>query len=142
MTPPLKTQYPNFKINELFRWLRYIWKEAWELAEDLSIDEQSCKMQGKSEYKTHCGKFKRLGDGIQGNCFANYGYAWDFNFEMSPSIQSSLRRDIVPCTANCSTCFRICVRVFIAAQWITFLILSNFPTPCFALRNLFLFTEF
>ncbi len=65
-----------------------------------------------------------------------------FTFEMSPSIKSSLRRDIVPCTVDCSTCFRICVRVFIAAQQITFLILSNFPVPLFALRNLFLFTKF
>jgi hypothetical protein len=142
MTPPLKTQCPNFKINELFQWLCYIWKEAWELAKDFSIDKQSCKMQGKSEYKTCCSKFKRLRDGIQGNCIANDGYTRDFNFKMSPSIQSSLHRDIVPCTANCSTCFRICVRVFIAAQWITFLILSNFPALRFALRNLFLFTEF
>ena len=62
-----------------------------------------------------------------------------FTFEMSPSIKSSLHRDIVPCTADCSTCFGICMRIFIAAQWITFLILSNFPVPRFALRNLFLF---
>jgi hypothetical protein len=49
-----------------------------------------------------------------------------FTFEMSPSIKSSLHRDIVPCTADCSTCFGICMRIFIAAQWITFLILSIF----------------
>ena len=49
MMPPPKKQCPNFKVDELFRWLRYIWKEAWVLAKDFSNDEQSCKMQGKSE---------------------------------------------------------------------------------------------
>ncbi len=33
-----------------------------------------------SEYKTRCGKFKRLGDEIQGNCITNNGYTWDFYF--------------------------------------------------------------
>jgi hypothetical protein len=31
------------------------------LGKDFSNDKQSCKMQGKSEYKTRCGKFKRFG---------------------------------------------------------------------------------
>ncbi len=51
MTPPPKKQCPNFKVDELFQWLCYIWKEAWVLAREFSNDEQSCKMQGKSEYK-------------------------------------------------------------------------------------------
>ena len=46
-TPPQKSQYPNFKVDELFRWLRYIWKEAWVLGKDFSNDEQSLPMQGK-----------------------------------------------------------------------------------------------
>ncbi len=25
-----------------------------------------------------CGKFKRLGDGLQGDCIADNGYTWDF----------------------------------------------------------------
>ncbi len=79
MTPPPKTQCPNFKIDELY-W-RYIWKEAWELAKDFSIDEQSSKMQGKLECKTRCGKFKRFGDGIQASCIADNGYKWDFYFQ-------------------------------------------------------------
>ncbi len=66
LTPPPKDQCPNFKVDEFFRWLRHIWKEAWLLGEDFSMDEQTTKMQGKSKYKTCCGKFKRLGDGIQG----------------------------------------------------------------------------
>ncbi len=44
------------------------------------MNEQTTKMQGKSEYKTCCGKFMWLGDGIQGNCIANDGYTWDFYF--------------------------------------------------------------
>ena len=51
MTPP-KLQYPNYKVDEFFRWNRRIWKEAWTLNKNFSINEQTCKMQGKSEYKT------------------------------------------------------------------------------------------
>jgi hypothetical protein len=50
------------------------------LAKEFSINEQSCKMQGKSEYKVCCGKFKRLGNGLQGDCIADNGYTWDFYF--------------------------------------------------------------
>jgi hypothetical protein len=43
MAPP-KKQCPNFKVDELFRWLRHIWKEAWVLGKEFSNDEQSCKI--------------------------------------------------------------------------------------------------
>jgi len=40
LTVPLpKEKCPNVKVDELFRWCRYVWKEAWELAENFSIDE-------------------------------------------------------------------------------------------------------
>jgi len=84
MVPPLKTQCPNFKVDEFFRWLRYMWKEAWVLAKEFSNDKQTCKMQGRSEYKMRCGKFKRLGDGLQGDCIAYDGYTWDFYFRNQP----------------------------------------------------------
>ncbi len=32
VTPPPKDKCPNFKVNEFFCWLWYIWKEAWVLA--------------------------------------------------------------------------------------------------------------
>jgi len=96
MTPPPKKQCPNFKVDELFRWLRYIWKEAWVLGKDFSIDEQSCKMQGKSEYKTRCGKFKRLGDGIQTDAIADDGYTWDFYFRNEPSSPELLAQGFCP----------------------------------------------
>ena len=82
--PPSKEKCPNFKVDELFRWLRFIWKEAWVLAEQFSIDEQTTKCQGKCEYKTRCGKFKRIGDGIQCDCIADDGYTWDFYFRNEP----------------------------------------------------------
>ena len=49
MTPPKKDECPNFKVDEFFWWLRFIWKQAWVLRKDFSVDEQTCKMQGKSE---------------------------------------------------------------------------------------------
>ncbi|MFM8621986.1 MAG: hypothetical protein ACKOB3_01190, partial [Holophagaceae bacterium] len=84
ITPLLKEKCPNFKVDEFFRWLRYIWKEAWVLAENFSVDEQTTKCQGKCEYKCRCGKFKRLGDGLQGDCIADDGYTWDFYFRNEP----------------------------------------------------------
>jgi hypothetical protein len=60
--------------------------EAWVLAENFSIDEQTTKCQGKCEYKCWCGKFKQLGDGLQGGCIADDGYTWIFISGMSPSM--------------------------------------------------------
>jgi len=82
--PPSKEKCPNFKVDEFFRWLRHIWKEAWVLAEQFSIDEQTTKCQGKCEYKVRCGKFKRIGDGLQSDCIADDGYTWDFYFRNKP----------------------------------------------------------
>jgi len=39
--PPSKDQCPNFKVDEFFRWLRYIWKEVWCLSKEFSNDEQT-----------------------------------------------------------------------------------------------------
>jgi hypothetical protein len=57
VTPPQKDKCPNFKVDEFFHWLRHIWKEAWVLAKEFSVNEQTCKMRGKSKYKSCCGKF-------------------------------------------------------------------------------------
>jgi hypothetical protein len=74
MMPPPKDNCPNFKVDEFFRWLQHIWKEAWVLAKEFLLDEQTCKMQGKSQYKSRCGKIKRLGNGLQGDCIVDDGY--------------------------------------------------------------------
>jgi len=41
-------------------------------------------MQGKSRFKTRCGKFKRVGDGLQADCLADDGYTFDFYFRNEP----------------------------------------------------------
>jgi hypothetical protein len=71
-------------------------RRAWVLARDFLVDEQTCKMQGKSEYKTHCGKFKRLGDGLQGDCIADDGYMWDFYFRNEPCDPKLLANGYCP----------------------------------------------
>jgi hypothetical protein len=96
MVPPPKEKCPNVKVDEFFRWLRYIWKEAWLLGEGFSIDEQTTKCQGKCEYKTRCGKFKRLGDGLQGDCIADDGYTWDFYFRNEPIDPNLLAMGFCP----------------------------------------------
>ena len=76
--------------------MRYIWKEAWIMGEDFSMDEQNTKMQSKCEYKTCCGKFKRLGDGLQGDCIADGGYTWGFSFRNEPVDKDLLAEGFCP----------------------------------------------
>jgi hypothetical protein len=61
-------------------------------------------VQGKSEYKVRCGKFKRLGDGLQGIASRMTGTRGTFIFVTSRATPSSWHRDFVRCTAACSTC--------------------------------------
>ena len=91
---------PNWKVDELFRWQRFIMKEAWCLAEDFSVDEQTCKMQGRSSYKTRSGRFKRIGDGIQVDCIADDGYTFDFYFRNEPVDQRWIDKGMCPMHAR------------------------------------------
>ena len=102
MMPPKKLQFPKYKVDEFFRWNRHIWKEKWTLNRKFSIDEQTCNMQGKSEYKTRCGKFKRIGDGIQTDYMADDGYTYDFYFRNEPVDKKWLDMENVrdACTAS------------------------------------------
>ena len=59
------------------------------------MDKQTTKMQGKCEYKS-CGKFKRLGDGLQGDCIADDGYTWDFYFCNEPVDKDFLAEGFCP----------------------------------------------
>ena len=100
MTPPPKEKCPNFKVDEFFRWLRHQWKQAWEVSKTCSVDEQTCCMQGRSEYKTRCGKYKRIGDGIQADCMADDGYTFDFYFRNEPVDQKWLDLGMSPMHAR------------------------------------------
>jgi hypothetical protein len=66
------------------------------LVKEFSNYDHSCKMQGKSKYKVCCGKFKRLGDGLQGDCIADDGYTWDFYFCNKPSDPKLLAQGFCP----------------------------------------------
>jgi len=68
------------------------------LGKEFLNNKQSCKIQGKLEYKTRCGKFKRLGDGIQTDAIADDGYTWDFNFCNDPSSPELLAQGFCPIT--------------------------------------------
>ena len=48
------------------------------------IDKRTCKIQGNSQYKTRCGKYKRIGDGIQTDCIEDDGFTCDFYFRNEP----------------------------------------------------------
>jgi hypothetical protein len=63
-------------------------------------------MQGKSKYKTCCGKFKRLGDGIQMDAIADNGYTWDFYFCNEPINQELLAMGL--CLMHCRLLTMFC----------------------------------
>ena len=96
MNAPPKKECPNVKVDEFFRWLRHIWGEAWLVGPNFSIDEQTCCMQGKSEYKTRCGKYKGIGDGIQCEGAADDGYTFDFYFRNEPADPHWTARGLCP----------------------------------------------
>ncbi len=66
--PSKKKDCPNYKVDLFFHWLCHIWSEAWVLRKNCLVEKQTCKMQGRSEYKTRCGKFKWLGDRMWTDC--------------------------------------------------------------------------
>ena len=60
------------------------------------MNKQTTKIQGNCEYKTHCGKFKQLGDGLQGDCITNDCYTWDFYFRNKPTDKDVLAEGFCP----------------------------------------------
>ncbi len=53
-------------------------------------------MQGRSEYKIRCGKYKRLGNGIQTDWIADDGYTFDFYFQNEPVSTDLLAEGLCP----------------------------------------------
>ncbi len=39
--PQPKDKCPNFKVDEFFWWLWYVWKEAWILGQNFLVNEQT-----------------------------------------------------------------------------------------------------
>ena len=65
IVPAPKQSCPNVKVVELFRWMGYVFKQAWVLGQECSVDVHTCEMQGRSKYKYKTrwrGKFKTLSD--------------------------------------------------------------------------------
>ena len=83
-------------MDEFVWWLRYIVKEAWYVGENFPINEQTCKMQGRSEYKSCCGKFKSIGNRIQADCITDDGYTVNFYFRYKPVDQKWLSMALSP----------------------------------------------
>ena len=53
-------------------------------------------MQGNSEYKTSCGKFKSIGAGIQADCIADDVFTYDFYFRNEPVDQKWIDKGMCP----------------------------------------------
>ncbi len=94
--PPPCAQCPNYKVKEFFNWLHIIWKEAWDLGPVVSANEQTYSMQGKSQYKTCCWKYKRIGDGLQTDAITNDGYTFDFYFRNEPVDNKWIKKGLLP----------------------------------------------
>ena len=98
--PPPRGECPNFKVDELFRWMRYILPEAWVCSPDLSADEQTAKCQCKTQHKSRCGRQKRLGDGVQCDAVGDNGYTVHFYFRNEPVPKHWLDRGFSPIHAR------------------------------------------
>ena len=57
-------------------------------------------MQGNSAYKNCCGKYKRIGDGIQADCIADDGFTRDFYFRNEPIDQKWIHMGMSPMHAR------------------------------------------
>ncbi len=68
---PPQEQFLNNKVNKFSNGLRYIRKVAWDLGSTVSANDQICLIQGKSQYKVSCGKFKQIGNCIQMDAIAD-----------------------------------------------------------------------
>ena len=98
--PPPRKSCPNYKCDSAFKWSRHIWKAAWIVSKTFAADEQTCPMRGKSIYKTRCGKFKRIGDGLQADCLADDGYTFDFYFRNEPVDEHWIKKGLSPLHAR------------------------------------------
>ena len=70
------------------------------MAYNLSINEHTCKIQGNSEYKTSCGKFTRIGYGIQADYIADDGFTYEFYFCNEPVNQKWIDKGMLPMHAR------------------------------------------
>lgn len=98
----------------------YIWKECWVLGKNCSVDKQTCKMQGKSKYKTRCGKYKRLGDGLQCDCIADDGVTHDFYFCNEPVPMKWIQKGMCPMHCHLLHMFENFEDVGHHCKWTTF----------------------
>ncbi len=119
MIPPKKQDCPNFKVDSFFRWLRHIWKQAWVLGKNCSVDEQTCKMQGKVSIKLAVGSSS--GSGMDYNVIAlpTMGSRMIFT-----SVTSQFQRSgLTLACARCMLIYYICLGDFLmlvtTLRWIT-----------------------
>ncbi len=57
-------------------------------------------MQGQSIYKTRCGKFKQIGNGIQTDAIADNSYTFDFYFRNEPVDRKWIQQGLSPMHAR------------------------------------------
>ena len=70
--------------------------KGWCPSKWFAADKQTCPMQGQSINKLRCGKFKRVGDGLQADCLAFDGYTFGFYFRNEPVDEKWVQLDLAP----------------------------------------------
>ncbi len=114
----------------------------WVLAKGFFVNEQTCKMNGKSEYKSRCRKFKQLGDGLQGDCIADDGYMWDFYFWNEPCDPELLAEGYCPMHCRLLHMFMNLHESGPRCKWTTYLTQSNLHKLRICFPTQFSSTEF
>ncbi len=70
------------------------------LSKNVSVDKQTCKFQGHSEYKVQSGRNKRMGDGLQLEDCTDDGYTYLFCFRNEPVVQKYIDMGFCPMHAH------------------------------------------
>jgi hypothetical protein len=104
VTPPPKDKCPNFKVDEFFCWLRYIWKEVWVLAKGFSFDEQTCS-RVRASTSLAMGSLSSWGMDYRGTALQMMATRGISIFGMSRATPSFSRKGVAQCAAGSYTCF-------------------------------------
>ena len=92
---PSKKTHPNWKIDPMLKQVMAASKNAIILGKNISVDEQTIRMQGQHSDKLRI-TYKREGDGFQCDVICADGYTFSFYFRNQPAPKKWLDKGLSP----------------------------------------------
>lgn len=96
---PDRNKEPNWKVSLLLHHMNYVNKMAWNLGENISVDEQTIGFQGHHKDKLRI-TYKAEGDGFQCDALCQEGYTYGFYFRNQPAPKKYLDQGHSPLHAR------------------------------------------